>query len=699
MASSPQPTESGGGIVVTLRAAFSAGLLAGLVLGIADGIFAALRAGTSGVLAWLGCIASATLLYGAVWIVALIAIGLALHVPLRSRAINDRSRALLALALGIGLFLDLYWWTRPWVLSGVPATDPRRLGLAALFAAVGLACGWFAVRLGARLPLSVRLAAAVAVPIAWIGGGVFMLVERAQLQQLGAINERNRDLPNVLFIVNDAMRADVLGCYGNTRVKTPRIDALAADGVVFTNALVQAPFTGSSFGSYFTGKYPRRHGFVKQVADARMAPNITLASHLKSAELIAGGKLQPRDYHCITFMTGALSYAAGLARGFDSYYEAMAGHELVDVDNPWSVFRSELVPVILATKIAQRFDDGAAASEAVRWLHDHGRERFFAMVHLFGTHTPYDPPRDLKAVYCDPNYSGPLTAFRSDHRQAIEDGAKPTDADVAQIRNLYYAGAAHNDRMIAAVLAELEAQGVLENTLVIVTADHGEELGDHGVWEHNHMYETNLRVPFVVAWPAKLPRGARVGAMVESVDLVPSVCDLLGLKPPYEDRRDAQGRNYGAIDGKSWLPLVRGDVQSIREFSFAENGLEMAVQDAQWKLIVPAVPLEKETLESLMANPIVKPRLFHLATDPGETQRNVIEHEPAQAERLLQELKKWDASMPIPRSDIIRSARDIRQLQLELGRLGYGDGVGQGVKPPPQDSPQKSSPPKAPDHK
>jgi arylsulfatase A-like enzyme len=696
MAHQPQPTANQGGIVITLRAAFSAGLLAGLVLGIGDGVFAALRAGTSGVLAWIGCIAAAALLYGAEWIVALIVIGLALNAFLRVYTLIERMRVLLAIAIGIGIFLDLYWWTRPWLLSGVSATDPRRLGMAAVFAVAGLACGAVAVRIGVRLPLWVKWAATLAIPLAWFGGGAYILAQRAQLEHLGSINERNRDLPNVLFIVNDAMRADVLGCYGNTRVKTPRIDALAANGVVFTNALVQAPFTGSSFGSYFTGKYPRRHGFVKMSADTRMAQNITLASHLKSAEFVAGGQLQPSDYHCITFMTGALSQAGGLARGFDSYYEAFAGHELVHVGSAWSVFRSELVLVILATKIEQRFDDGAAASEAVRWLRDHGHERFFAMVHLFATHTPYDPPQDLRALYCDPGYHGPLSSFRSDHREAIEDGAKPTPADVEQIRNLYYAGASHNDRMIAAVLAELERQGTLDDTLVIVTADHGEELGDHGVWEHNHMYETNLRVPLVVSWPKKLPRGARIGAMVESVDFVPSVCDLLGLKPPFEDREDAQGRNYGALDGKSWWPLVRGDVKSLREFSFAENGLEMSVQDEQWKLIVPAMPLEKETLASLAENRIVKPRLFHLTVDPDERSNlfaknsNLLAPDNVQAQRLLDALKQWDASMPIPRSDIVQSARDVEQARRRLRELGYTDeGIGQGLTPPP----------KAPDHK
>jgi len=314
------------------------------------------------------------------------------------------------------------------------------------------------------------------------------------------------------------------------------------------------------------------------------------------------------------------------------------------------------------------------------------------MVHLFATHTPYDPPQDLRELYCDPRYDGPVRTFRSDHAHAIHQGrATPTDADRAQIANLYYGGATQNDRQIAQVLAALEATGALDDTIVIVTADHGEELGEHGVWEHNHMFQTNLRVPLVMRWPARLPRGKRVGGLVESVDVLPTLCELIGLELPREERLDAQGRNYGALDGRSVLPLVDGLVAGVREFSFAENGLEMAVQSEAWKLVVPCVdaqanplPLAGETLDSLLARTSGRPRLFDLANDPGET-ANVIERNRERVEELRAALASWDASMPIPRIDVVLSDRDREEAQRRLKELGYADGVGQDVKPVPRD--------------
>jgi arylsulfatase A-like enzyme len=677
-------TASAGGVLTTLRAALDAGLAAGAALGLLDGVVAGVRTGSHGFADTLGCLGASAVVYGLFWIAALGALGVALHPLLRSRPLAARLRALLAIGVGLGLALDLYWWSRPWIYPGVPATDPRRLAVAAGLAIAGLALGSGIVAAGRRAPRAALWSGAAMVVLAWVGGVAYLAAQKSERAPLGELNERNRDLPNVLFFMCDAMRTDALGCYGGARARTPRIDALAADGVLFERALVQAPFTGSSFGSYFTGKYPRRHGFVKMTADARMAANVTLASHLKGAPLAAGGRLEPVDYHCIAFMTGALSHASGLARGFDSYYEAFAGHDLVHVASAWSVFRSELTLAILRAKLEQRLGRGGAADAAVSWLRDLGSRRFFALVHLYSTHTPYDPPADLREQFCDPGYEGPVTAFRSDHREAIEAGrATPTPADVEQIRNLYYAGAAHDDRRIGAVLDELDRRGALANTIVIVAADHGEELGEHGVWEHNHMFQTNLRVPLIVSWPAKLPRGARVTALVESVDLLPSLCELIGLAPPFEERLDDEGRNYGALDGTSFLPLVRGERDRLREHSFAENGLEMAVQDAEWKLIVPAVPLAAETIATLAANPIAPPRLFHLAVDPDE-RANVIAEYPERAEALLAVLRAWDESMPIPRTDIVQSARDVEQARRRLRELGYGDGVGQGAGEEPR---------------
>lgn len=676
------------GLATTLRAALNAGLLVGLVVGIADGLGAGLRTGTEGLVTWLGCLAAAALIYGLVWSALALLFGLALHARLRERDLGQRFAAVCAPVLGLGLFTELYWWTRPFLFYGLPATDPKRLAVALLLLPAALALGYALVHLGRRLPNALRWAGAALVPVAWLGGGAFIVHSSREAAEFGKLNERTRELPNVLLFVCDAMRADKLGCYGDERVQTPRMDQLAREGVLFERALVQAPFTGSSFGSYFTGKYPRRHGFVKMAADTRMAPNITLASHLKSAALLRGGRLEPTDYQCITFMTGAISQASGLARGFDAYFEAFMGHDLVDVQNPWSVFRSELVLSIFKAKLEQRLTSTPVADEAARWFAEHGDKRFFAMVHLFSTHTPYDPPQDLRDQYCDPTYDGPVRVFRSDHAHAIHRGhATPSEADKRQIADLYAGGVTHTDRQIAQVLAALEARGVLDDTIVIVTADHGEELGEHGVWEHNHMFQSNLRVPLIVSWPNRLPFGRRVSALVESIDLVPTVCEWIGLAPPFEERLDDQGRNYGALDGLSLAPLVEGRVDSVREFSFAENGVEMSVQDLEWKLVVPFVDqqmnvfsLQGRSFESLESLASSKPRLFHLASDPGEL-HDVVERERPVAERLFAELQRWDASMPIPRIEIVLSDRDREEHARRLRELGYADGIGRDVAP------------------
>jgi arylsulfatase A-like enzyme len=658
----------------TLRAALNAGLMAGLLHGLADGVVAGLRTRPPGAGAWIGCLAGSVLVYGAVWAVVLIALSPGLHLLLRRRrgGLHGRFAALLGLALGLACFLELYWWTRPFVFYGRSALDPRRLAAAGGCLLLGLSLGLALTRLGRVIPHGVKLAATVLVPLCWLGGGAWLAVQNGAGVERGLLNERNRDLPNVLLIVVDALRADVIGAYGAEAVRTPVIDALAERGVLFENAIVQAPYTWASFGSFLTGKYPRRHGLVKMAPGVKMRANVTLPWHLKSAPLAAGGRLAEDDYLGATFMTGTLSHGSGLDRGFDVYYEALVGHELVDLDRPWSEFRSELLLSIVRNKLLQRLDANRVASVAVEWLREHGRKRFVAMVHLYSTHTPYDPPQEYRELYCDPAYTGPLTAFYAEHRLAIEAGGvgQLTPADRRQIRDLYWAGVTQADAMIGEVLAELERQDVLHRTLVIVTSDHGEELGEHDVWEHDWMWQTNLRIPLVMALPGRLPAGARVAALVESVDVLPTVCSLVGVAPPPRDAEDP----YERIDGFDLWPLVRGEAQGVREHAFSENGPFMAVQDARWKLIVGRRSVDPAGWEAALAGePLGRPRLFDLALDPGET-RNVVLEQRAQAERLVAALRAWDASMPIPRWDVLVSARDQERL---LRELGYTDGAGQ----------------------
>jgi len=649
------------------------GALAGGALGLLDGVLAARNGAWEGLRGLLGCLAGAAALYALLAALATLVVGWLLRRMLQRSAPSTRLRSTLTLVLGLGLFLEIYWWTRPLVYYGIPATDPRRLAAAGVMALVGLGLAWFAGPALIRATSRAGRGGWLLLTIAWLAGGSFVLAGTLHDVELGRINERNRDLPNVVLFIVDALRDDVLEPYGSQDVETPNLARLASNGVVFENAMVQAPFTWSSFGSILTGKYPRRHGLVKMAPGVRMRPNVTFAQHLKQAELLeGGGTLTAEDFHCAAFMTGTVTNGSGLLRGFDTYFEALVGHETVDVHSSWSRFRSDLLLFLVKNKLSQRFDPTLVTTNTVNWIRDHADRRFFTFVHLYSTHTPYDPLPEFREKYVDEDYDGPIHSFFAESRYAIESGEyELSDPDRTRIRDLYEAGTDQADAMIGRVLAELESLGLTENTLVVVTSDHGEELGEHDLWEHNFMYQTNLRVPLVMSWPGHLPAGKRVAPLVESVDLVPTLCQLMGLAGP----SDPDGEERGLVDGVSLLPVVNGEATSVKPYSFAENGRFVSIQNATHKLIVARATLTAAGWATALQGSGERPRYFNLADDPNET-RNLFPDQAQAAEELRRVLETWSDSLPIPLHDFVESHRDQEARELFDG-LGYTGNIGE----------------------
>jgi arylsulfatase A-like enzyme len=681
----------------TFRAAATAGLLIGAIAGAVDGLIAAagidssifyLRARILGLWpaietaprAWdgpwglLGCIATSMLAYAVLAYVALLLLAVPAHPFLRGSPLPKRFRIFVGIALGVWLAAEVFWWSRPLVFPGSPATSPKRLLPLLACAGLGFAGGWVLRRLVTRIGLrddgKMRRLAVLALAVAFAGGALFLVTDTRRASTIGVIGERTRQRPNVLVFIVDALRQDRLGCYGDDVVKTPHIDRLAKEGVLFENAYVQAPFTWTSFGSFLTGKYPRRHGLVKMAADVSMKPNVTLASWLKQAGLREGGHLESEDYLTAAFLTGTVSHGSGLTQGFDAYFEAILGHDLVDVHSQWSRFRSVLLPWLIRSKLAQRFDHHIVATKATRWLDEHAEDRWCALVHYYSTHTPYDPDEEYRRMYVDPDYTGPVRTFTADHRQAIESGAVLSAADAEQIRALYHGGVSMADAMIGEVVAKLEEKGLLDRTIVVVTSDHGEELGDHGLWEHNFMYETNLRIPLLIRYPRALPAGVRVEAPVDSIDLLPTLCDLLGLEVP----RDDESGERGIVDGRSLVPLVRGELASVREYSFAENGPFLSIRGDGWKLVVRRPALEDGGWEKALSGEIGQSQLYDLRNDPDE-KTNVFAGESERAHALYDQLLEWSRSMPIPVYSVEESARDIEDQEV-MKQLGYGGDIG-----------------------
>ena len=672
---SPEASTNEGTRAGALGRGVRSALAVGLVVGLVDGAAANQRmleeipfAGQ------LGGTAAAILVYTGFF--GLLLIPYELLLTLLSR---NTGRGSLLFGLTVGLFFEIYWGTREFIFPGYSATSPERLASAAgLFVLSVALVIWLNRLLGSRARALSKLALPLWV-VAALGGSVFLWQEHALLSSSseGNLNESNRDLPNVLFIIVDALRADVIGAYGNDHVETPVMDRLADQGVLFENARVQAPFTWSSFGSFLTGKYPRRHGMLKLQAGMQWAIgiNTTMPLHFKTAKRASGGKLENDDFVTAAFMTGAVTKGSGLLLGIDLYCEALKGHELVHRSSSWSLLSTDLVFFNVWNKLTQRLDYNKAGTTAEKWLAENAEgKRFFAFLHLYSTHTPYDPDPEFRERYVDPNYDGPIEAFYAAHRYAIESGQyEPTEADKEQIRNLYYAGVTQADHAIGSVLDELERSGVLENTIVVVTSDHGEELGEHGVWEHNWMYQTNLEIPLIMRWPGHLPSGLRVGPLVDSVDLMPTLCDLMGLELPTLPT-EGDEIEYHRVDGMSLMPLVRGEREWQREFSFAESGPALSIQDLRWKLLISRECLDYEPDEEAWARPIREPLLFDLEADSQEF-NNLFDPHHAEVARLLLALREWNSSLPIAKEAVMSSHRDQEAEEL-LGNLGYGDGIG-----------------------
>jgi arylsulfatase A-like enzyme/Flp pilus assembly protein TadD len=350
---------------------------------------------------------------------------------------------------------------------------------------------------------------------------------------------------NILIITLDTTRADRLGCYGYPKAGTPNLDSLAAGGVRFENATCQVPLTGPSHCSLFTGAYP----FVHQVHNNGsyvLPPQVqTLAETLKAAGRTTAA------------FVGSFSVDSrfGLGRGFDVYDDDFPSGQPFKSPN------------------AERRADEVFAPFA-RWLDEHKGDRFFAWVHFFDPHLPYDPPSPYKERFASDLYDGEI-AFMDEH--------------------------------VGKIVGKLRDDGLLQRTLVIIAGDHGEAFGEkeemgHGVF----LYEQTMRVPLIFYAENLLPRGRVVGSRVRLIDIPSSVLDMLGL-PGLKDSQ-----------GTSLLPYVQGkrkdDLDSYIETYYPRENYGwselVGLLRAEWKYI--RAPREE---------------LYDLTRDPKE-EKNLAGTEP-----------------------------------------------------------------------
>jgi arylsulfatase A-like enzyme len=376
---------------------------------------------------------------------------------------------------------------------------------------------WLVRRAAWRSP---RLGAALAATlVALWGGGVLLLHTPA-----GAPSDRPpapAGAPNVVLVVLDTVRADHLSTWGYDRPTTPALDRLAAQGVVFEHTYAPASWTAPSHASMFTGLYPSWHGCHEE-------HRVLNPDRQTVAELLAAQGYDTSLY------TGNpwLGPHSGLSQGFDA------------VTPSWRLaIVAEQFP---ATSLLLRwgFDDqdkGASTSNRAlqAWLRERDAARpFFAVVNYFEAHMPYaQVPRADRDQFLPPGVT-PARSLEVSHALQAWANSDPLseydpDPDREVSVALYDGGIRNADRRLEELVELLRSAGELDNTLLIVTADHGEMFGEHRAWGHQiTLYEGTLGVPLLVVWPGGAHAGQRVQTPASLIDLFPTMLQAAGVAPP-----------------------------------------------------------------------------------------------------------------------------------------------------------------------
>ncbi len=453
--------------------------------------------------------------------------------------------ALLGLLLGsFAGALSWLLWRRPTFKAAGASTCAgfgTLLGLAmfVLLPQLGAASVLPAVLLGSLFALCLREFLAwlplLANPKPWIALGTIALLagavtfgvrggSTAGARTTAAVSQPR---PNVLLVTIDTLRRDHLGCYGASDAKTPTIDALANESVQFLDATSQANTTGPSHATMLTGLYPSENGALSNAVPiangVRTLPEMLSEQGFSTAACVSGFTL--------------VQSATGLAPRFEYYDDKLLAWRWL----PEAALRLRLFAALV--QVANR--SGARPLRADRpanetidsalgWLDSRDPKRpFFLWAHLFDPHCPYNPPAPYDRLH---DGVGEPVATRdwyklttAERRELIGD-----PREVEHMRALYKGEISFVDHELARLFDRLRAQGQFDNTLVILAADHGEGLGEHGYWfDHGtYLYDSELSVPLLIHFPAGKDAGLKVAQQVRLLDITPTVLEVLGIETP-----------------------------------------------------------------------------------------------------------------------------------------------------------------------
>jgi N-acetylglucosamine-6-sulfatase len=401
--------------------------------------------------------------------------------------------------------------------------------------------------------------------------------------------ERRDDRPNVVFVLVDDHRHDVLSLAGYPSVRTPEIDSLAAAGVRFRSACVTTSLCSPSRASYLTGCYAHRHGVVVNERhdpseETPLFPALFQAAGYETAFI---GKWHQARW-------------ASPRRGFDRWVafnrQGLYTDNTLNVDGRWVLSHDYVT------------DD--LTERALRFL---GRKRsrpFFLMLAHKAVHAPFEPAPRHRDLY--PGARAPELGADDLDAKADSGGRTDIGPDADAIVRAYLQTLAAVDESVGRLRAQLAKTGQLENTIFVYASDNGYHFGEHGLWDKRTAYEESIRVPLIISWPARWPRGVENDALALNIDLGPTLLEACGVEVP------------ASMQGCSLLPVIAGEAGRdavLYEYFRGDGPVPdiLAVRTRRWKYI------------RYPRRPDLTDELYDLQTDPHEL-HNVID-EPHHASR------------------------------------------------------------------
>jgi arylsulfatase len=384
---------------------------------------------------------------------------------------------------------------------------------------------------------------------------------------------------NLLLITNDQMRADCLGAAGNPVIRTPNMDRLAAEGVLFERFFVQCPQCVPSRSAIHTGRYPHVNRTPSNLY--RLPDREQTLAHILNREGYLTAAVGEMPFAPTKFTGGFQKiwasdpeyHAFMKARGWEA--KALEHRERLKT-------RFQAHPVPWPEEVDETV---FFADRTIEFLKANRTRPFFLHLNWRRPHHPFDPPAPFDRMYegakFPPSHQRPgeMDNKPPAQRKALEGTAgfdlrTMTPADLDRIKSYYYGMISLNDKHLGRILTALDELGLAQNTIVVCCADHGEMLGDHGLlFKGGYFYDEVVRVPCLVRAPGKLPAGKRIKGLAEGIDLMPTLLELLGVAIPQ------------AVQGRSLVPLVEGRETRPKRSVHAEFPTAKMIRTEDWKLV------------------------------------------------------------------------------------------------------------------